>query len=227
MKNTIAISHSRNTKKLTDLKEFTVNPFLLTYLAYFFKGNAEYETLAKVLLYPRILGTSITTTFGTEMQRFITKVLESYGSAIPGIDIEFIDKLDGRKKYCQVKSGPNVLNKDDITTIDNHFKSVIHLSRTNNFDVNVNDMVFCLVYGEPHQKNAFIREVEKKYPVYIGKEFWTHLTGDVEFYSELVKAIGEVAVDINMRDQIKEVIRELAKNIESEYKDTFEKVEKE
>jgi hypothetical protein len=41
------------------------------------------------------------------------------GSVVHGIDIEFIDAIDGRKKYCQLKSGPSTINKDDVVTIIN------------------------------------------------------------------------------------------------------------
>ena len=33
--------------------------------------------------------------------------------------------IDGEKKYCQLKSGPDTINKDDVETIAGHFKSVI------------------------------------------------------------------------------------------------------
>lgn len=224
MKNSVAINHSKNTLKLRDVKQFVINPFILTYLAYYFKGNADYDTLAKVLLYPRILGTSIATTFGTQMQKFISQVLGGYGSLIPGIDIEFEDKIDGRKKYYQIKAGPQAINKDDIETISNHFQKVKNLSRTNNFSLDISDMVLCLVYGEPNEKSSIIKVLEKDHTVYIGKEFWHHLTGDENFYAALVKAIGEVAVDINMKSKIDKVVKELAQSIQSKYEDTFDKV---
>ena len=99
-------SHRKNTEKLTDINEFNINPFLLYYLANYLEGNSAPKSLAKALVYPRVLGTSITTSFGTQMQTFITKVLGAYGSTTQGIDIEFIDQIDKRKKYCQLKSGP-------------------------------------------------------------------------------------------------------------------------
>ena len=106
-------------------------------------------SLAKVLVYPRVLGTSITTSFGTSMQKFISTVLKGYGSTTSGIDIEFIDQIDGRKKYCQLKSGPDALNNYDVTTIINHFKSAKRLAKTNNLIVSSEDFIFCTVYGEP------------------------------------------------------------------------------
>ena len=212
-------SHKRNTEKLKDINNFQINPFLLYYLANFLTGNSEPESLAKVLVYPRVLGTSITTSFGTLMQgRFITGVLDAYGSTTQGIDIEFIDQKDGRKKYCQLKSGPNAINKDDVTTIINHFKQVRNLAKTNSGDVRLGDMVFCLLYGEPEEKNAFIRDVEKEYTVYIGKEFWSRFTGDPNFYGHLIKAAGEVANNVDMKAVVDSVIRELSDKVEVRFK---------
>jgi hypothetical protein len=30
---------------------------------------------------------------------------------VAGIDIEFIDAIDGRRKYCQAKLGPNTITR--------------------------------------------------------------------------------------------------------------------
>ncbi len=78
-KRTLIESHKKNTEKLTDITEFNINPFLLFYLSSYLEGNTSPTSLAKVLVYPRVLGTSITTSFGTHMQSFITAVLGAYG----------------------------------------------------------------------------------------------------------------------------------------------------
>lgn len=69
-RDTIATNHLKNTKKLKKLKEFNVNPFLVSYLANFLTGNNKPESIAKALIYPRVLGTSINTSFGTNLQYF-------------------------------------------------------------------------------------------------------------------------------------------------------------
>jgi hypothetical protein len=176
MKEEIVPAHIKNTKKLSTLDEIKVNPFLWHYLSNYYLGNSNYKSLASVLVLPRVLGTSITTSFGQKMQSFISTVLEStVGSAVSGIDIEFMDAFDGRKKYCQVKSGPQALNRPDITTIKDHFRAVINLARTNNLPIQHNDLVFAMIYGEPEECNAFVRELAKDYEVCIGKDFWHRL----------------------------------------------------
>src|SRR3989338_4262786 len=122
-KRKIAVNHLSNLKKLTKFSEFDNNPFLFEYLSIFLSGKSDATSLAKALIYPRILGTSITTSFGQNLQNVAPNIFKSVlGSTTSGIDVEFTDHIDGRKKYCQIKSGPNTLNKDDVETIVNHFR---------------------------------------------------------------------------------------------------------
>jgi len=217
-KDSLIESHRKNTLKLKDINEFNINPFLLYYLANYLEGNSNPESLAKALVFPRALGTSITTSFGTQMQTFITKVLGAYGSTTTGIDIEFIDQIDRRKKYCQLKSGPNAINKDDIKTIKDHFQGVKNLARTNNLKIDLSDLVFCLTYGEESEKNSFIKALEKEYKVYMGKDFWHRFTGDQFFYRDLIHSAGEIAKEVNMKNIVDDVIKNLSEDIETRFK---------
>lgn len=219
MRDELIPAHRANTLKLASLKEFTVNPFLWPYLAYYLEGDKSYRTLAKVLVYPRALGSSITTSFGSRAQQLITRLFsDTFGSGIPGIDVEFIDKLDGRRKYCQIKAGPNVINRDDVTTIKNHFKDLKNLAKTNSLtDLRTTDMMFCLLYGEPDEQNAFVKEVEEEYVVVMGQAFWHRFTGDPDFYKDLVKSLEEVAIEVNMKETVEGVIDSLALDIQKEY----------
>lgn len=217
-RNEFAKAHKTNTVKLESLAEFNVNPFLWSYLAYYLRGKADARSLAEVLVLPRALGTSVNTIFGARFQQFVTRYFkDALGSTTTGIDIEFEDKLDGRKKYCQLKAGPNVINKDDVTTIDNHFKTARRLARTNSLSVNDTDFVFGLLYGETGQKSAFIRTIEKDYPVYMGQEFWHHFTGDPDFYSDLIQTIGSIANEFDMQEIVEQTIDKLAASIQREH----------
>ncbi|MGF3183642.1 PmeII family type II restriction endonuclease [Facklamia sp. P12934] len=211
----IAKKHMSNTEKLTSLDKFNVNPFLNKYLANFLTGNSDSYSIAKALVYPRILGTSINTTFGNQMQNFINDVLGSQGSLSPGIDIEFIDKIDGHRKFCQIKAGPNTINKDDIETIERHFERLINLARTNNRRVVPTDFVVGTLYGSYQTLNSFYLIIDKKYPVLAGNDFWTHLTGDKYFFDELTDAIGDIANEFDGTEIIAEIIDSLSKEIES------------
>lgn len=190
---TIIPNHLRNLNKLK-LKDFKINPFMINYLASFLCGDTSPESLAKALVYPRILGTSINTSFGQNVQIFISGLAQITGNAsgIEGIDIEFIDAVDGRKKYCQCKAGPQTINKDDISTILGHFKHFIGKARLDRLPIQLDDLIVGVLYGEEKDLSANYRTIGSHYPVYCGAAFWERLTGDRDFYYRLAKAFGEV-----------------------------------
>jgi len=202
---TISRNHITNTVKLSNPSEFNINPFLATYLANFLTGNSSPESIARALIYPRILGSSITTSFGTNVQNFTTEVLSSFGSAIPGIDIEFEDQLDGHKKYCQLKAGPNTINKDDVETIHGHFGAIRRLSNTNNLRIPPDDLIIGVLYGEHQDLSGHYLRLENEYnhSVIVGRDFWQRLTGDASFYHDLVAAIVQVAEQLRNNSHAK------------------------
>jgi len=211
-KNTIAVNHIRNTQKLENPSEFNINPFLTVYLANFLCGDARPESIAKALIYPRVLGTSITTSFGQNMQSFTNDVLSSFGSTTSGIDIEFNDHTDNQRKYCQLKAGPNTINKDDVETIAGHFSSVITLGRTNNLKLGFDNLIVGVLYGEEEDLSSHYKRITSQYyyPVFVGKDFWTRLTGDENFYADIIKCIGDVAKESNFAAELDEVVTKLA-----------------
>ncbi len=213
-KNVIAPNHIKNTKKLVDDEEFVINPFLVKYLARFLTGKSDPISIAKALIYPRVLATSINTSFGENAQKFISELSETIGSATEGIDIEFIDQVDKRKKYCQVKLGPNTINKDDVITIHDGFSSIKRRAQKNNLSLNTNDMIVGVLYGEETQLSGNYKKLRNNhhYPVYVGKEFWHRLTGSKHFYTELSTAISEIAAEFDGTLLLKETISKLSKS---------------
>ncbi len=205
----LAQKHIKNTIKCKELSVFDLNPFLDIYLANYFTGDSNPESIAKVLLYPRILGTSIKTSFGQNIQKFITEVLGGYGSAIDGIDIEFTDQLDTRKKYCQIKSGPNCINFKDVDPIKGEFTKARRTAQTNHLDIGVNDLMIGVLYGNEKMLNNFFVTISKDYPVVIGKEFWYRLTGEDKFYENLIEVIKEVSIEVDATRIIEETLDSL------------------
>lgn len=207
-------NHIKNLQKL-QLKSFDINPFLINYLASFLCGDTTPKSLAKALIYPRILGTSLNTSFGQNIQIFISQLAEITGSAsgIEGIDIEFKDALDGRKKYCQCKAGPQTINKDDVDTILGHFKRLIGKARLDRIPLQMDDMIVGILYGE--RISANYKTIATTYPVYCGAEFWEHMTGDKNFYFQLAKAFGKVVEEegINGSTLILQKVDDIAKEI--------------
>ncbi len=205
-------------KRAGKLSEYNVNPFLFKYLANFLTGNDDSESIARALVLPRILGSSINTSFGMKIQSLISSLFQGLGSTTQGIDIEFIDAIDGQKKYCQLKAGPNTINHDDVTTIINHFNGIRNLARTNNLHVGINDMIVGVVYGEDAELSSHYKKIGNTFPVIIGKDFWHRLTGKVDFYYELIDAIGMVALEVDASKVVEQTIKTLAIEIEKKYK---------
>ncbi|SEN54233.1 Type II restriction endonuclease EcoO109I [Flavobacterium sp. CF108] len=205
-------------KRAGKLSEYNINPFLFKYLANFLTGNDNAESIARALVLPRVLGPSITTSFGMKIQKLISTLFQGLeGSITYGLDIIFIDAIDGRKKYCQLKAGPNTINHDDVTTIVNHFKGIRNRSRTNNLNVGIDDMIVGVVYGEKSELSTHYKKISDSYPVIIGKDFWYRLTGKEDFYFELIDAIGDVALEVDGSHLVEETIATLAKEINEKY----------
>ena len=186
-------NHLKNLDKL-HLSSFDMNPFFINYVTTLIEEDSHFIGLAKALVYPRILGTSLNTSFGQNIQVFISQLKEVVGGAsgIDGIDIEFVDAIDGRRKYCQCKAGPKTINKDDITTILSHFKYLMNKSRLDRMGLQFDDLVVGVLYGEKENISAFYKAIDTHYPVLCGSDFWMHITGDENFYHRLAKAFGEV-----------------------------------
>lgn len=217
-RNEIVTSHIEGAcKRASKLSEYNVNPFLFKYLANFITGNDNSESIARALVLPRILGSSINTSFGMKVQKLIGELFQGLGSTTTGIDIEFIDAIDGRRKYCQLKAGPNTINHDDVTTVINHFNGVRNLSRTNNLNVGIDDMIVGVVYGEEAELSSHYKRIAQSYPVIIGKDFWYRLTGKEDFYFDLIDAVGDVALEVDGRHIVEETIAQLATEIQAKY----------
>lgn len=219
-RNEIVASHIQNgCKKASQLKEYNVNPFLFKYLANFLTGNDSAESIARALVLPRILGSSINTSFGMKIQKLISELFQGLGSTTSGIDIEFIDAVDGRRKYCQLKAGPNTINHDDVVTVIGHFRGIRNLARTNNLKIDIDDMIVGVIYGEFSELSSHYKKINETYPVIIGKDFWHRLTGKKDFYFELIDAIGEVALEADGTEILNETVQKLAKEIQVKYFD--------
>jgi hypothetical protein len=143
-----------------------------------------------------------------------SKLIAEYSRDV--FDIEFVDAIDGRRKYCQCKAGPNTINKDDVTTILGHFRHLHNKARIDKMSVYVDDMIVGVLYGEKDELSAHYKTIDSHYPVYCGADFWKRLTGDDDFYHRLAKAFGEVVEedDIDGSALIQEKVREIADEID-------------
>ncbi len=205
------------TKTHTKLKSYNINPIVVKYLSQLLDNNYTPEGIAKALYLPRVLGTSINTSFGTRIQKMFIDLNLADGSMIKGMDIEFIDKTDNRKKWCQLKSGPNTINSEDVKPLLRKFTSTINLARTNSAfsDCRNTDFIVGVLYGKPDELSMHYRKIDQNHPVYIGTEFWHRITGIPDFYSNLVVALHSSINKIDTQNVIEDGWKTLAEDIKN------------
>jgi len=207
--------HKENAlKNHTKLKSYKINPILVKYLSKVLENEFTPLGIAKALYYPRILGTSINTAFGTRIQNMFVDLGLANGSLIKGMDIEFVDKVDNRKKWCQLKSGPNTINSEDVQPLLKKFSTVINLARTNSINLNNNDLILGVLYGEESQLSQHYHTINERHPVIIGRDLWYRITGYPNFYEKLVKSLDTLIISIDTEDFFVKGYMELAKEIE-------------
>ncbi len=197
------------------LKSYKINPIIVKYLSKILENDYSPIGIAKALYLPRILGTSINTSFGTRIQNMFVELNLAQGSLIKGMDIEFIDKKDNRKKWCQLKSGPNTINSEDVSPLLNKFTRVTNLARTNSINLNNSDLILGVLYGEESQLSQHYKKIDKQFPVIIGEEFWYRITGHSDFYSKLVSNLDIMILNLDTEDFVRKGYMALAKEIET------------
>jgi len=202
-------------KTHSKLKSYNINPIVIKYLSKVLEDNYCPIGVAKALYYPRVLGTSINTSFGTNVQKMFVKLNLADGSAIPGMDIEFLDKIDGRKKWCQLKSGPNTINSEDVKPLIKKFSDTIRLARTNDAltGSNNNDFIVGVLYGQSSELSMHYKEIDKVHPVIIGKDFWHRITGFSTFYDGLVLALHDTINNLDTKEFLTKGCDRLAEEI--------------
>lgn len=210
--NHIEASLSKNSQ----LKSYNINPIVVRYLSEILEGNYSPIGVAKALFYPRVLGTSINTSFGTRIQNMFIDLNIASGSMIKGMDIEFIDQIDNRKKWCQLKAGPNTINSEDVNPLLKKFNDTINLARTNRAmkDINNTDFIVGIIYGEESELSQHYKRINNTFPVIIGKDFWHRLTGYPNFYDNLIEALYNSIDTLNTKDVLNVGCEKLAKEIE-------------
>ena len=207
-------NHKINSLKThSKLKSYKINPILVKYLSKVLENNFTPIGIAKALYYPRVLGTSINTSFGTRIQNMFVELNLANGSLIKGMDIEFIDKIDNRKKWCQLKSGPNTINSEDVSPLLKKFSTVANLARTNQINLNNSDLILGVLYGTENQLSQHYKKIDEKHPVIIGVEFWHRITGSPNFYNKLVINLDKMIFSLDTEQFFKKGYSELAKEI--------------
>ena len=200
-------------KQNSKLKSYKINPILVKYLSKVLEDDFTPIGIAKALYYPRVLGTSLNTSFGTRIQNMLVELELVDGSLIEGMDIEFFDKIDNRKKWCQLKAGPNTINSDDVNPLLKKFSSVANRARTNQMSLNNSDLILGVLYGAENQLSQHYKKIDEEYPVIIGVDFWHRITGFPDFYNKLLTNLDKMILSLDTEQFFKQGYNELAEEI--------------
>lgn len=206
--------NKKNIQKLKKANNFEINRYLAPYVSQALTGEITALGIARGLVQGRAMVTSLNTSFGDRMQIFIIdQIKQAVGSAIAGIDIEFVDCMDGERKYAQVKAGVSTINKDDVAPIVSKFKTIRSKARRDGVRINEDQTVICVLYGDKTSLSANYKKlIEEGVDVYVGDDFWERLTGEKGMEQRLFKACLNAASKAEVKSLIEASIEELAKD---------------
>lgn len=203
------------------LKSFNINPVAIAALTGGVLGSCNAKNAAKALIYPRVFGTSINTTFGDMMQRLCTNHLGALASSTQGMDIEFTNKVNGERIIMQLKAGPNTINAGDAKQIL-HEMQTAHRLFIQNRSASVPTFAIGITYGSMDQISGHYKKIHESavgnqphIPVYVGTEFWHILTGDRDFYRDMIQVVTKTFENEDYSALLEKDISLLANEIES------------
>jgi hypothetical protein len=206
-----------------DLDSFKINPLVLTALSSGVFGEQTPLNMARALLYPRVFGTSISTTFGDRMQVMCVRYLGAQASSTPGMDIEFNDKVEPRSIIMQLKAGPNTINSEDVVPIVTKMNNAYRLLQRNGTQ-SMPTFTMGITYGDISEISGHYRKiasstvgVQANIPILIGQDFWNRLTGNSTFYAEMIALFVELFEEEDYSELLEADLNRLATEIERKY----------
>jgi hypothetical protein len=138
------------------------------------------------------------------------KVFNGWKSGIPNIDLEF-DK-DGIRYIVTIKSGPNWGNSSQISKMISDFKTAKKTLRTSNSQLNIVTVNGCC-YGKDNKPD------KGDYFKYCGQEFWSFISGDENFYLEVIEPLGYKARERN--DEFQRTYAQMINKFTKEFANEF------
>jgi hypothetical protein len=171
----------RQRENLTDretIADLNINPYLVGLLDF-----DSPEALVKFYTYQSI-GRGLVTAMGDEFETWAT-VLGLEETDQTGFDCEV--RRDGTRHFVQVKSGPDVLNKDMLENLASNFERAAEAHPGC-------ECLLGLCYGNQSEISGKIRRYlpgEGFENVRIGSDFWEFVTGDPDTHERLVRIIDE------------------------------------
>ncbi len=190
VENNIGTFHIKRIERLDKLKLITVlkkkNPYL-------FKAK-HILTASEIVqsIVDAFISSNEETIFGDWLEGlaiFINqKVYGGWKSGIPNIDLEF-DR--GNIRYIiNIKSGPNWGNSSQISKMKSDFLTAKRTLRTSNSKLMVVSINGCC-YGIDNNPD------KGDYFKYCGQEFWEFISGNKNFYLDIIEPLGHKSKERN------------------------------
>jgi hypothetical protein len=146
------------------------------------------------------------------------KTLNATKSASHGIDFEYTKR--GTRYIVSVKSGLNWGNSSQWKALENDFKTAIKILRQS-YHINEVKSVLGICYGRASTtlKRGIILQVA-------GQNFWYMISGNEQFYTEIIKPLGYKVKELNETFNIKksEIINKFTKEFIEDFCDKDGKI---
>lgn len=193
-------------KRLESLREMTLTKILKKKNPYLLKAKnlTSPEEVVRSIV-DAFLSSQEETIFGNLLENFAVyvaaKLYNGFKSKLPSIDLEF--ERDKIYYIVGIKSGVNWGNADQVSKMRDNFVKAKKLLREKGITLEIIAVNGCM-YGKDSKplkdKNkGNLHEPDQVYYKYAGQDFWQFITGDDNFYLEIIKPIDEKARE---RDEV-------------------------
>ena len=176
-------------KRLASLGELKLEKVLKRKNPYLFRAKnlSTPETLVRALLDAH-LSSQEETIFGELLEKLAIHVCGlscgGWKSGIAGIDLE-LDR-DGHRYIVSIKSGPHWGNSEQIKKLRSSFKLAAVALRTSGSKLHIRAINGCC-YGRDNQPD------KGDYDKLCGQRFWEFISGNADFYMDLIEPLGHQA----------------------------------
>ena len=201
--------------RLNALKKIDISTIIKRKNPYLFKAKnvKTCEEFVKSLT-DAYLSSQEETIFGEFLEKLAIYVchetMGGYKSGIVGIDLEI--NIDAIRYIITIKSGPNWGNSSQIRKMKENFTSAKKILRTQNAGMQVIAINGCC-YGKDDAPD------KGEYFKYCGQRFWAFISGDENFYLDIIEPLGYCAKEKNevFYDEYGKLINKLTMSFSKEY----------